>query len=480
MTVRLSVVYPKDWRCRGEGWILGSLKYAPPEVLLKANTEALLIEVPKEDMYACEVRVNIIKEMIEAPMTHGSRIKAVWCYMFGGTPKVSIPLSSYLRSSVNDLQRGPAGGPTAAASLYATGGNVCSPICILDVDADGETEIVFGSDDGYLYCITVGGALKWRGRTLGPVRGITVCDVDGDGKMEIFAGGQQYKSDGTKVYEINSAASYGSPVVADIDKDGEIEHVYDYGSAVYCVRAKDGTTKWTFTDIYSGEAYYGQLSAKDVDGDGKMEIFYNAKDAANNDRIFCINPDGTLRYKVNIKLWYRGYSTSCVEDFDGDGVDEVLAGVCDVCKCLRASDGALKWSSTSWYNWNYPTNRGIVVYDIDGDGVKEVVFACTDSTVGTVVCLSGSTGARKWSFGISAITRVGTHACDIDADGDMEVMVVSDDKALRIIAKDGSLERALALPYAPPYCGGITSFDADGDGVAELYFGLYTYLYRAK
>jgi hypothetical protein len=59
-----------------------------------------------------------------------------------------------------------------------------------DVDGDGKVEVVVGSDDIYIYCLSgEDGSLKWRYETEGRVESSPVLgDVDGDGEIEIVIG----------------------------------------------------------------------------------------------------------------------------------------------------------------------------------------------------------------------------------------------------------------------------------------------------
>ncbi len=106
------------------------------------------------------------------------------------------------------------------------------PPTIADFDGDGEPEIGFAEKASYAV-IEADGTLLWRtpsfdgsGRT-----GSSVFDFDGDGTAEVLYGDENTLRilngvDGTVRYantDFNNATLYESPVVADVDNDGQSE-----------------------------------------------------------------------------------------------------------------------------------------------------------------------------------------------------------------------------------------------------------------
>jgi len=72
---------------------------------------------------------------------------------------------------------------------YATGGAIYSSPAIADVDEDGSLQIIFGNNDGNVYCLNDDGTLKWEVTTGGDVFASPVVDdLDGYVGLETVVG----------------------------------------------------------------------------------------------------------------------------------------------------------------------------------------------------------------------------------------------------------------------------------------------------
>jgi len=210
-----------------------------------------------------------------------------------------------------------------------------SAVAIADIDGDGVTEVLTGCDGNDLACLRgTDGAEKWSLSTWGDPRTPALYDIDGDGKLEILVSDNTYlyciDHDGTLLWQKTADDVYGCPVVvADIDGDGEIEcvAVRDARSGVVCYRASDGFLKW---DYNAGVTYVHGPVACDIDGDGTIEIIFGADD----DYVYCLNPDGTLKWRhftATASLMYK--NAPCLACVDDDGKLEILVGN-DLVHCI--------------------------------------------------------------------------------------------------------------------------------------------------
>ncbi len=65
---------------------------------------------------------------------------------------------------------------------------------VADLDADGTLEVVIGSFDYKLYCISHNGTKEWDFLTGASINsGPAIADLDADGSFEIFFGSSDYK-----------------------------------------------------------------------------------------------------------------------------------------------------------------------------------------------------------------------------------------------------------------------------------------------
>lgn len=275
---------------------------------------------------------------------------------------------------------------------YLTGDDVEGAAYVADIDGDGEKEAVFGSWDDYVYCLKPDGTLKWRRNVGGDVTagGWVVFDIDNDGKLEVLA----------------------------------INH---YGNTLYCLNS-DGTVRWTYT---TGNTLNGMSCAiYDVDGDGDLEILFGSVDHF----LYCLKTDGTLKWRYKSEGMIE-YSSPAVADIDGDGEVEILfgtfaiyAGEINKIYCLKP-DGTLKWS--------YLTGgdiRGLAVYDVDGDGKLEVLAVSYEDKY--LYCLE-SDGSLKWRYKADDRVAFGSpSADDLDDDGLVEVFFGSGDNYLYCLESD--------------------------------------------
>ena len=140
---------------------------------------------------------------------------------------------------------------------FTAGYSVFSSPAIVDIDGDGEIELIFGSRwynesnpldvYGVLHVLNSSGQVEWRYQTTDSIESSpAIADLDGDGKMEIIVG-----SDDGKLYIFNSTghlewsyqtggAVHSSPAIADINNDGNLEiivgsedgEIYAFGKKV--------------------------------------------------------------------------------------------------------------------------------------------------------------------------------------------------------------------------------------------------------
>lgn len=150
------------------------------------------------------------------------------------------------------------------------------------------------------------------------------------------------------------------------------------------------TMKWHYN---LKDVSFGQTAAKDVDGDGKLELIFSTY--WNDSCVYCLNSEnGTLKWKHR----QPGLGGGCndagpliFDPFMNGNYKVVIPGSCmDTTFCVDADSGYVQWKTITG-GGDSPPSSG----DIDGDGFPEVLHG---TFFGDVQCLNGQTGAKKWTL----------------------------------------------------------------------------------
>ena len=222
--------------------------------------------------------------------------------------------------------------------------------CSADLDGSGHEALVGlrDYDDGFFAWQNKNGTFSEIANNTDPGPNsawikVVAGDFDGDGKDEIIGvrdyddGFYMYRYDGTN--KLKGVASNTDPgpnskwidmVAGDFDGDGkdEIIAVRDYDDGFYMYRY-DGTNKLkgvaSNTDPGPNSAWL-VLGVGDIDGDGKDEVV-GIRDY--DDGFFVYKYDGTQKLRLSVSNNAPGPNSAwrdiTIGDFDGDGVDEIMA-----------------------------------------------------------------------------------------------------------------------------------------------------------
>ena len=344
---------------------------------------------------------------------------------------------------------------------FSTQNPVYSSPAIVDLNGDNYPEVVFGSTDGYVYCLNATGNLVWRFSTGGRIYvSPAVEDLDNDGDVEVVIA-----SEDCSIYCLNStgclewsyasgAAIYSCPAIADLDKDGYREVLIGSDDGfIYCLNAS-GHLLWRFQ---TGAEVKSSPAVVDLNNDGFPEIVFGSHD--NN--LYCLNVSGHLVWNYSTNGYIR--STPAIADLDADGCLEIVFGSFDGrLYCLNAT-GDLLWSfSTS--NW---VRSSPAVADLDGDGFLEIVVGSRDYCV---YCLN-ATGHLLWNYTTGYYVESSPAVADLNGDGFIEVVVGSWDGYLYCFDSYGSLLWRYGTGFSVK--GSPSIADVDLDGFLEVFFGSY-------
>ncbi len=395
-------------------------------------------------------------------------------------------------------------------SIDPEGGRVWPGVAVADVDGDGQGEFITAHGDGYVHMFDTSGRIAWSGNPVsGELRGLAVSDLDGDGTMEVVVTGAVGSKVNTWVYEHDGRLRSGWPqlagddgyahgvfndnaAVGDMDNDGRAEIVVP--SDVHYICAYDSNGKALPADgIYGGKTWglVGIWESPEIELRGWGRCRGERKE----------------RFRTNFA---RG--AAVLSDLDNDGTGEVVV-TGNVYDCA-GGDPSARYTGVYIFNgnrtrfaregfdWNNPPvdtgaplsvdyNRiasnqpNPVVADLDGDGMKEILFSSYDGRVHAVWL--DKTEHGNWPFSVhdgnEGHMRFASEplVADLDGDGKSEVLFTSwvekgsgKTGDLFVLNSLGGVLHKVALPAAygsPDWNGGLaapTLADIDGDADLEI------------
>lgn len=238
---------------------------------------------------------------------------------------------------------------------------------ISDLTGNGEKEILFGSEMGFLYCLNHDGKLLWKFKAGGPIRATPlIADVNGDGHKEVVIG-----SFDNHLYILNAKGK----VLAKYDLSSPVESTPCFSDGiiylgtvdgVFHALTFDGKQLWTYK---TDDKIVAEAIAINFDGKSKKKsIVIGSMD--NN--LYCFTHDGMVKwiYRTNGAI----IAKAAFADINGDGLMEVVVGSCDNCVHTITSDGEKIWS----YETDFWVGSTPIIKDVDGDGKLEIVVGSYD------------------------------------------------------------------------------------------------------
>lgn len=200
-----------------------------------------------------------------------------------------------------------------------------------------------------------------------------IGDVTGDGSPEIVVLTAEQvvilNANGTLAYSWTKSFSHVNPVLADVDLDGILDIVYRDGDGLYAYSGQ-GALKWQ-TPIagYS----FDQISAGDVIGDTRPEIFSSVGDVSGSDTgmVYGWTAQGQVLSGWPKAVIGRPVGEPIIGDADGDGSHDILV--------VTRRGRVYAWGVNGSLLPNFPkplhsaVNASGALADIDGDGDVDFV-----------------------------------------------------------------------------------------------------------
>ncbi len=280
----------------------------------------------------------------------------------------------------------------SAGGVYALSG-----IAIGDADPDGYPEIYAMSPDGDLVAFSCDGSLLWTCPAGAlPTTYPAVADRDGDGDGEILAGKTVCDHQGNTIVTTDLEHTSETTFFEDIDQDGMMEIISGAG-----VSSATGETLW--------EGPGGHAATADFDGDQVPEL------AIVHDNVLDLYAGGALLWSSIV--FEGGNGPPTIADFDNDGAPEIgVAGAHFY--MMFDGDGTLVWNSATLDEVSMQT--AATVYDLDGNGTAEVIYA----DQGSFWIIDGATGQKLYQNEDHASRTMLEFPVVADLDGDTRAEIV--------------------------------------------------------
>ncbi|MFQ5594257.1 MAG: FG-GAP-like repeat-containing protein [Anaerolineae bacterium] len=383
-------------------------------------------------------------------------------------------------------------------------------IVVGDVDGDGDPEIVTAHGSGYVSVYSHAGYFEpgWPQRPSDrELRGLSACDLDDDGTLDVIATAAVGSKTNTWVYQHDGTLRAGWPqlsndsgyawgvfndnaAIGDLDGDGTGEIVIPSDVHYICAYEPDGT-QMPAHSMYGGKQW-GQV--------GVWESLATEQRGWGT----CSSGDGREeRYRANF-----AHGPAAIADVNGDGAVEVVV-VGNVYDCIPGYpsryNGVYVFNAdrsrfnTAGYDWQSPpvdtgaplsedynvienNQPNPAVADLDGDGEKEILYASYDGRVHAFWL--DKTEHGNWPYSVyddsESVYRFASEpaVADLDNDGHAEVIFASwvqkgsgQTGKLHILGYHGTPLHEVDLPpaYGSPDWNGalaaptLANIDADAD-----------------
>ncbi|MEM7205430.1 MAG: VCBS repeat-containing protein [Planctomycetota bacterium] len=363
-------------------------------------------------------------------------------------------------------------------------------VAIGDLDADGDLDILLAAGGG-LQWLRNDGDLRFTARPLArPAHGsdvgqVALGDVDGDADLDFVAaaGGHPpavFVNDGAGGFAedsgavtLTAATQPTGVILVDVNRDGALDLLsLDFDTTL---TLNDGagrflasaTTVLASLPTVPSSPGYATAVTPDFDADGDPDLVLSS---GPNEPLVLLQNDGSGAFEDRSASWLVGKPAGRLDlaaDFDGDGDDDVLAGVTQARAKLLLSNGQDRLEDATHAQTPRFETSGAAFYaiDLELDGDLDLLRASTE----LAVLRNNGGGAFEdvtatWLPAGASGTPMGIG--DFDGDGDPDVLLRTATD-MQVLTNDGAqLQAAILAGIAPLRAAAVG--DIGGSGFTDV------------
>ncbi len=320
-------------------------------------------------------------------------------------------------------------------------------------------QIAAGTDGGETVLLSADGDVLWTREAQGMVRAVRFIDIDGDGQPELLSGADDaklraYTLAGELLWEVEiqryhgRSGSVASICAAQLDDDPAHEVVIGSDNWHHYGFDGDGTELWRTNTTHASTV----CDAGDIDGDGYDEVlagseYYGSK---------VLDQDGHIMASVG---GGPNWPACLVTDLDGDATAEVLFGADDAVIRARGGDNEELWEA----------NVG---------GSVTAIIGLSPTDAGAVVAASSEAGSVYGFDGAGAMlwrTELPEQVSDL-VTLNTQLAAACDDGTVYLLGADGGILGGYRpavvddadAPVRIPFPGALSAGDLHGAGSAVI------------
>ncbi len=365
-------------------------------------------------------------------------------------------------------------------------------VAIGNVDSDANLELVFSSGK-VVELVGDAANVQWSYSEGDFGTRVALADIDSDGMDEIVGAEAWYlvtifdADIQSPAWQIPVDLDIDALLLKDVDGDGIAEILYGEGQfgEIHCYDGVTRQERWTLANPDSGVTHIGIM---DTDGDGKEELFWGAGAGSTGADYFYVHDLESKALEWTSEQEDGPFYGILISDPDSDGRQELIitstssnSGYDDgIVSIYDTVTGNVEWKSAPdfFQQQAWTGLHDVVVGDVDGDGIKEILIATGVLYQGAIYVIDGVSHAIEQTYIYDdGTTIISLAIADVDGDGALEIIAGGSREHtgapgvyLYVIdGKTGTVEwKSISLGEYWSGFDEVAVADVDGDGVQEI------------